>query len=143
MGTFILKRKTYTVYDETDSLKRMKDSDILAQQKKEAPGFGNVAQTAATGAVAGAGALGVAGTIKNAVNGGGFKGAWKGFKGGAGTGAILGGLGAGAYAMYKRSKQVEDNSFYNKRLDFAQKQARRREKIDWKNNMTQRDGYSY
>ena len=106
MGRFILKRKLYTVYDETDSLKRMKDSDILAQQKKEAPGLGNVAQSAITGAVAGAGALGVAGTIKNTVNGGGFKGAWKGFKGGAGTGAILGGLGAGAYAMYKRSKQV-------------------------------------
>lgn len=143
MGTFILKRKTYSVYDETDSLKRMKDSDILAQQKKQAPGFGNVAQSAAGGAVAGAAALGVGKAISNTMNGGGFKGAWNGFKSGGKMGAVLGGIGAGMYALHKRNQQVENNSFYNNRLEYAQKQAKRREKIDWRNNMTQRDGYSY
>ena len=143
MGTFILKRKTYSVYDETDSLKRMRDSDILAQQKKQNPGFGQAAQTAATGAVVGAAGLGVAKGISNAFNGGGFKGAWNGIKSGGKMGAVLGGIGAGMYALHQRNKQVENNSFYNNRLEYAQKQAKRREKIDWRNNMTQRDGYSY
>ena len=38
MGKFILKRKMFvsatTRYDDTDNLKRMKDSDILAEQEK-------------------------------------------------------------------------------------------------------------
>jgi len=143
MGTFILKRKLYTVYDETDALKRMKDSDILAQQQKQAPGYGDVARTTLTGVVAGGAALGGAGAIKNTLGGGGFSGMAKGFKSGGKMGAVLGGVGAAAYALHNRNKQLEDNSFYNRRLDYAQKQARRRERIDWKNNMTQRDGYSY
>ena len=30
-----LKRRMYTQWDETDNLKRMKDSDILAEEKKK------------------------------------------------------------------------------------------------------------
>ena len=51
-------------------------------------------------------------------------------------------IGAGI-AYSKGRKQAEENEFYNKRLQYAQKQALRREKKDWKTNMTQRDGYSY
>ena len=43
----------------------------------------------------------------------------------------------------RRSKEQADNEFYNRRLEYAQRQAKRREKADWKSNMTQRDGYSY
>ena len=31
----ILRSKSFTKYDDTDNLKRMKDSDILAEQEKE------------------------------------------------------------------------------------------------------------
>ena len=51
--TFRLKRKSFSKYDETDNLKRMKDSDILAEKKKEAPGYGNVVSSGFGGAVAG------------------------------------------------------------------------------------------
>lgn len=143
MSTFILKRRSYSIYDETDSLKKMKDSDLLAEGKKSNPGYGQVAQAAATGAVAGGSALAVAGGLKNALGGGGFSGAWKGIKKGGSIGALVGGTVAGVMAAHKRNKQSEDVNFYNKRLDYAQKQAKRREKIDWKNNMTLREGYSY
>jgi hypothetical protein len=43
----------------------------------------------------------------------------------------------------KRSQEKAENSWYNDRLEYAQRQARRREKKDWKANMTERDGYSY
>lgn len=39
----IIKRKLFTKYDDTDNLKRMKDSDILAEKPKQAPGYGSVA----------------------------------------------------------------------------------------------------
>ena len=35
MARYIMKRKSFTKWDETDNLKRMKDSDILAEQKKK------------------------------------------------------------------------------------------------------------
>ena len=64
----IIKRKLFTKYDDTDNLKRMKDSDILAEKPKQAPGYGSVAGAAlggaalggTVGAVAGAGELSVA-----------------------------------------------------------------------------------
>mgnify|MGYP000096001131 CR=1 FL=1 len=59
------------------------------------------------------------------------------------TGLVVGGLLAGGMALRNRNKQAENNEWYNKRLNYAQRQARRREKQDWKTNMTQRDGYSY
>lgn len=143
-----LKRKMYTQWDETDNLKRMKDADILAEKKKQTTNYGSIATNAAGAAVA-------AGT------GGAIYGAFKGGQAGkaAGTGILNGmksgmgkygktGLAAGAvlgagYAYAKSRKQAKENEFYNKRLAYAQKQALRREKKDWKTNMTQRDGYSY
>ena len=32
MAVYKLKRKNYTVWDDTDNLKRMKDADILAEK---------------------------------------------------------------------------------------------------------------
>lgn len=136
----IIKRKLYTRYDDSDNLKRMKDSDILAEKPKQAPGYGSVA----TGALGGAAVGGAAGLV------GGMFGKRKpgttffGRMGKMGkTGAILGGVVAGGLALHNRNKQAKDNEWYNDRLQYAQRQARRREKKDWKANMTQRDGYSY
>jgi len=135
MGTYILKRKTFTKYDDTDNLKRMKDSDILAEKKKQPTTSGyHVAAAGLAGGLAG-GAIGVgAGLVK------GTKGAVP----KAGKAGLLIGAGIGlASAAAKRSKEKADNSWYNRRLEYAQRQAIRREKADWKANMTQRDGYSY
>lgn len=135
----IFKRKVFTKYDDTDALKQMKDSDILAQEKKKAPGYGGVAAAAATGATVGA----ATGSIMNAFRkkpgttiGGRM------MKGGK-YGALAGGIAMGLMAANKREKEAKDASFYNKRLNFAQRQARRREKKDWNTNMTQRQGYTY
>ena len=49
----IIKRKLFTKYDDTDNLKRMKDSDILAEKPKQAPGYGSVAGAALGGAALG------------------------------------------------------------------------------------------
>ena len=59
------------------------------------------------------------------------------------AGAMIGGLTAGVMAYNKGSKQAKDNEFYNQRLEYAKRQALRRERADWKTNMTQREGYSY
>ena len=133
MNKYILKRKTFSKYDETDALKRMKDSDILAEERKKSPGYGSILRDSLLGAAGGA-ALG--GTI-GAVRKGGT------LKKGATTGAILGGLVMGAAGIKKRNKEKEEQEFYNRRLDYAKRHARRRERIDWRANMTQRDGYSY
>ena len=136
----IIKRKLYTKYDDTDNLKRMKDSDILAEKPKQGPGYGSVAMGTLGGAALG-GTLGAAaGVFKKAKPGQSFWG--KVGKTGK-TGLILGGLAAGGMALHNRNKQAKENEWYNDRLQYAQRQARRREKKDWKTNMTQRDGYSY
>lgn len=132
------------MYDETDNLKRMKDSDILAEKKKQAPGYGGVVGSA----VGGAAVAGTAGVAAGAIKGLGTRGsrlASAGAKAGkygklaaAGGALVMGGM-----ALKKRNQQAEENNFYNKRLEYAQRQAQRREKKDWKSNMTQRDGYSY
>ena len=74
MGTIYLKRKLYTQWDETDNLKRMKDSDILAEQKKKGPGYGSVISSSVGGALAGAAvgatALGIKGAFKKGATGG-------------------------------------------------------------------------
>ena len=137
----ILRKKLFTMYDDTDSLKRMKDSDILAQKKKQAPGYGSTIATAATGAAAGLGAGAVIGGAKGMTKAG--PGLLKGMSKGGKYGAIIGGVTAGIYAMNQRNKQAKANQFYNDRLEFAQRQAKRREKIDWKTNMTQRESYTY
>lgn len=143
MATYILRRKNFSRWDETDNLKRMKDSDILAEKKRKTSFLAPTLRSATTGAAI----LGATGSVLGAVAGKGT-GNWasrrlNGFAGGAKTGAILGAVGGGLYAQAQRKKEAEDNAFYNKRLAYAQKQAKRREKADWKTNMTQRDGYSY
>ena len=136
----IIRRKLFTKYDDTDNLKRMKDSDILAEKPKEAPGYGSVATGALGGAALGATVGSVAGAFSKNKAG---KGLLTRMGKGGRTGAILGGLVAGGMALHNRNKQAKENEWYNNRLSFAQRQARRREKKDWKTNMTQRDGYSY
>ena len=137
MGKFILKRKTYSKYDDTDNLKRMKDSDILAEQKKKRVGFGGVLNKMAVGL--GAGAL--AGAAVSGFRKGGFNA--DSLKRGMKTGAALGGIAMGLGALDQRDKQNDNIDFYNRRLNYAQRQTKRREKADWHANMTQRDGYSY
>lgn len=147
MARYKLKRKLYTIWDETDSLKRMKDSDILAEKKRPTHNYGDIAVSAAGGAAAG---LGV-GLVTGGVNGmfrkktgvGFWKRLGRGAKGGGKVGALLGGTIAGGIAWKKGNKRAKENQFYNRRLQYAKEQALRRERADWKTNMTQRDGYSY
>ena len=138
----ILRNKAFTRYDDTDNLKRMKDSDILAEKKKKNPITpGMVIGTAATGALAGGAAGATIGAFtKNRIKGSSLLS--KMGRGGK-KGLLVGGLLAGGAAVMNRSKHSKDNQFYNERLAFAQRQAKRREMADWKSNMTQREGYSY
>ena len=137
----IIKRKLYTKYDDTDRLKQMRDSDILAEKKKKKPGYGKVVSATVGGALAGGLTAGLVGGVRGAIKPGQtmLKGAGKWGK----IGAISAGALAGLIANQERSKEERDNSFYNDRLEYAQRQAKRREKKDWKNNMTQREGYTY
>ena len=144
MARYILKRKSFTKWDDTDELKRMKDSDILAERKKKQPGYGGVVSGSLGGALVG----GIAGATAGGVSGLLNKGARLATAGSRASslgklGAVGGALLMGGKALKDREKQAQDNNFYNKRLDYAQRQAVRREKKDWKSNMTQRDGYSY
>lgn len=136
----IIKRKLFTKYDDTDNLKRMKDSDILAEKPKQAPGYASVATGALGGAALGGTIGSIAGAFSKRKTGSSLLTRMG--KGGR-TGIILGGLATGGLALHNRNKQAKENEWYNNRLNFAQRQARRREKRDWKTNMTQRDGYSY
>jgi hypothetical protein len=144
MARYILKRKSFTKWDDTDNLKRMKDSDILAEQKKKQPGYGSVVSGSLGGATVG----GVAGAAAGLASGLGKKGARIATAGARASklgklGAVGGALLMGGKALKERNDQAQENNFYNKRLAYAQRQAVRREKKDWKSNMTQRDGYSY
>jgi hypothetical protein len=143
MGTIYLKRKLYTQWDETDNLKRMKDSDILAEKKKTSPGYGSVLSSTAGGAIAGATIGATALGIKHGIKNKSFQGALKGLKRGGKYGALIGGTIMAAGALKRRNKINDENKFYNDRLEYAQRQALRREHADWKANMTQREGYSY
>lgn len=153
-----LRRRLFTFYDETDNLKRMKDSDILAEKKK--PTTGLAAKSALGSGLVGAGmgaaggaALGAGLSAKAAYKAAGSSGlgsttsilssAGKASLKGAKIGAVVGGLGAALVSYNKSKGQVKENSAYNNRLKYAQKQALRRERKDWKTNMTQREGYSY
>lgn len=138
MGTYRLRRKTFTQYDDTDNLKRMKDSDILAEKLKKPTTDGTAV---ATGALAGAGLVGAGGLVRGFVKGKGARFATAGRMGR--RGALIGAAIGGGAMLYKRGKEKKENQFYNRRLEYAQRQAVRREKADWKANMTQRDGYSY
>lgn len=151
-------QREFTRWDDTDNLKRAKDSDILAEEKKRGPGIGGPLTSAAQGAVIGVGAGAVTGgilkgignrkaitsTVKSGVaNPALTRSLLRGIKHTGIAGAVIGttiGLGKGL-KKYREKKQ--DVNFYNKRLGYAQRQALRRERADWKQNMTQREGYSY
>jgi len=152
MGIYILKRKSFSKYDDTDNLKRMKDSDILAEKPLEPETTRQQVLTGAAGtALVGAGAgLGIH-TIRKIGSGSGgvfSKSRYanltgKGLRKAGKTGLIIGAGYGILHGISKRNKERAKNSWYNDRLEYAQRQARRREKADWKANMTQRDGYSY
>ena len=126
-------------YGETDSLRQMKDSDILSQQKKTNSGLnGEVAKNALIAGAAGVG-LGKLGSVvggrvgKTASAIGKFSG-----KRGLVAGAVAAGL-----TLASQKKQRKQNEFYNDRLDYAKRQAVKRERADFRNNMTFREGYTY
>jgi len=151
-------QREFTRWDDTDNLKRAKDSDILAEEKKRGPGISGPLTSAAQGAVIGAGAGAVTGgilkgvgnrkaitsTVKSGVaNPALTRSLLRGIKHTGIAGVVIGttiGLGKGL-KKYREKKQ--DVNFYNKRLGYAQRQALRRERADWRQNMTQREGYSY
>jgi hypothetical protein len=136
----VFKEKQYTKWDNTDQLKRMRDSDILAEKKRSGT-LGNTAATTALGMAGGAAAGSVIGGTRGLLrHGGSFTKGLR--KGGLAGGLIVGGI-AGTAAAIKNSKKQKDINFYNNRLEYAQRQARRRERADWKQNMTQREGYTY
>lgn len=143
MAVYILKRRNFSRWDETDNLKRMKDSDILAEKKRKTSFVGSTLRSAASGAIIAGAAGSVLGGIAGKGNGNWLNKRLSGFGSGAKHGMIVGALGGGLLAQARNKKEAEDNAFYNKRLAYAQRQARRRERADWKTNMTQRDGYSY
>lgn len=132
----VLRRKSYSQYDETDALKRMRDSDILALEKKKDPSNANVYKAGAKGAVLGA-AVGYGAKMLRPMS--------KMARLAPGPlAATTVGAGLAAIAASKKNKnEKESNEFFNKRLDYAQKHAKRREKADWKQNMTSREGYTY
>lgn len=139
MKKMIIKRKLYSKYDDTDEIKRMKDSDILDAQEKKLNRLERIIRTlkntgnkAIIGGVAG-GALSLIGKNKS------LDKTLRHAKLGAGIGAA-GGL---IQSVRVNNKEAEDTEFYNDRLRYAKKHARRRERSDWRNNMTQREGYSY
>lgn len=141
MATYKLKRKLFTQWDDTDNLKRMKDSDILAEKKRRASAA-PIAKGTGFGAAVGGAIGGLSGALLG-LKGGGLKSAGKGLAVGSTAGAMAGGALGGAAGTFKTAKEANANRFYNRRLDYAQRQAIRREKKDWKSNMTQREGYSY
>lgn len=137
-------QKEFTRWDETDNLKRAKDSDILAEEKKKKVGYGGALSSGVQGAALGAGigaaanmGLGAIGKNRANVN---YLGKAK--RGGV-AGAVIGASIMAGKALKKRRQENSDINFYNDRLGYAKRQALRRERKDWKENMTQREGYSY
>jgi len=133
----ILRTKQFTKWDETDHLKAMKDSDILAEKKRDTTSAGSMIRSGVAGASIGAGISAGGALAAKAL----------GYKVGARRAGLAGaaiGAGIGATASWlKNRKKNNENRFYNQRLAYAQRQALRRERKDWKVGMTQRDGYSY
>jgi len=127
----ILRQKGFTKYDETDQLKKMKDSDILAEKKKK-NNYGRTVTSGLNGAALGAGIGAVAGKLSK-------KGTGK----GAAIGAAAGAVGGAAINLAAGSRKRRENREYNDRLEYAQRQAKRREGADWKSNNTNREGYTY
>ena len=140
----ILRTKNFTKWDDTDNLKRAKDSDILAEEEKKKPGVGGVVSAAGVGALTGAtaGAIGhlASRIIRKKGKGEAQRLAEKLVKrGGKKNVALAAAIGAGTLglgALNKRQRKVEEVNHYNERLRYAKRQALRREKKDWANNMT-------
>lgn len=127
------RQKQYTQWDDTDRLKQMKDSDILAEKKKSGPSrISGAFKGAGIGSTLGAVAGGIMGVKSGNVLGG--------MKRGAKIGGTVGAIGG---ATMIGNKQRSEAEFYNDRLEYAKRQALRREKKDWKTNMTGREGYTY
>ena len=135
----IFKEKLYTVYDNTDQLKQMRDSDILAEKKKKSMS-GDTLRSTAVGGGLGVAAGTAVGALAGLKKGRPF---FKTIKSGAKAGGVIGAVSMGGITAAKNTKKQRDINFYNRRLDYAQTQARRREASDWKKNMTQREGYTY
>lgn len=128
--------KLFTKWDETDQFKQMKDSDILAEKKRSNTGsYMKAAKIGLAGAAIGGTLLGA----KKGFAGQGLAGMASGLKTGAKIGAVAGTIGGLAATHGERS----ENRFVNDRLERAQYQALRREKKDWRNNTTNREGYTY
>ena len=124
--------RLYTRWDTTDQYKGMKDSDLLAEKKKS--NLGTYVKSGKTGVI-GAGLGAISGAIAGARRGGVIKGA----KAGAAIGGALGVAGG----LASTHKEREDNRFANNRLSQMKYQAQRREKKDWRNQTTHREGYTY
>ena len=130
--------KGVTKYDRSDNFKRMNDADILAEKKRSnARSYINSAKAGGLGAVIGSGlgaglglAVGRKGNYGRTV------------KKLAGAGAALGALASGGGKLAATHKEREENRFVNRRLKYAQTQAKRREGRDWVSN-NHREGYSY
>ena len=123
-----------TNYDRFNGLREQSDADILAEKKMQNPvSIGNMAAMTGTGVAIGS-VLGGARNVfrKNAS-------IMKGLK----RGGMIGGLAAGTYALYKRSQGDDQVSEYNNRLENAQRQAARRERLDWYRNQGNRTNYTY
>lgn len=154
MGIFTLKRKTfarhtdyvdtYRDYDETDELKRMRDSDILdAQYKQPETSYRKIIGDGIGGALLGTTAGFVLDRINNSKNGGKFFDMSTMNKTGMKNAALLGTVGGLGLGIHKRRREARKHDFYNTRLRYAKARARRREKADFDANMNKRDGYSY
>ena len=136
----ILRFKTFSKYDETDRIKKMKDSDILAEEYQKTPGVSlkEVTKDLTTGAVVG----GIVGKI-NELSGNRLRLGSTDWKDSARNGAIIAGLYDILKDTYRKHKYGDDVDFYNKRLRQAKRNAKRREKSDWLNNTLNREGYTY
>ena len=136
----IIRFKTFSKYDETDRIKRMKDSDILAEDYKKTPGVSTkeVSRDLLAGAILGA----VVGKV-NKLSGNKLNLSSTDWRDSAKKGILA----AGAYDvlkdMYRKHKDGDKVEFYNKRLKQAKKNAKRREESDWLNNTLNREGYTY
>jgi len=134
-------QRNFTKYDDSDEIKRLSDSDILAAKKKSnlssyVKAARDLITSGAIGAVSGTALtmilskkLGI--SVKEAAK----VGALVGSTSGAAIGTVR--------SLKKSEEERESNRRYNKRLDEAKYQADRREKKDWQNQLTGRDNYSY
>jgi hypothetical protein len=135
---FRIKRKTFSVYDDSDALLEMTDADILAEQEKNGS-YRDVASGLTAGGVGGAVAGGLGYMALGSKGGGALKRLGRGAAAGLAAGALLGtGIG-----YMKKSAEDSRNQFYNDRLRYAKRMARRREAKNWKHNMAHRENYSF